>query len=357
MKKLTVGIMGTAKNTGKTTSTIALLNYFCDRAVSVGLTSIGFDGERLDNVTGLPKPRLFVRRNVLAATAETCLAAGSAGIRVIERLGVGTPLGEVICGRVEREGLLVLAGPNQSKYLRPVIDFLHRQGAALVMVDGALNRIVPVVETDGLILATGASYKQNIAEIARDAGHISAICNRPGQIPLPAGIAAAGRTVLWDRPGHVLADTVGSLFQAEDLRPLMNRARSAGGFFCPGVVSPGCLKEMLQMPFPRKSTFIFADPVKLIVGGDPAAAAHFITAVNGRGGTVGYLRPLPLLAVTVNPFYPRYRYETRDYQPAYVDGEELLHRVSSLVDVPVCDVVAQGGEKLSRLVEAMMQKD
>ncbi|MBE3588654.1 MAG: hypothetical protein IMW93_08905 [Thermoanaerobacteraceae bacterium] len=351
MKKFTVGIVGTAKNTGKTTTTIALLNHFYDLGTPVGLTSIGYDGETVDNVTGLPKPRLFVRPGLLAATAEKCLAAGSAGVRVLDRLDISTPLGRITCGRVEREGLLVVAGPNQTRYVRTIIDYFYRHGVQLVILDGALNRIVPMAEADGMILATGAAFNQDIFQVAMHARHVSVICNRPRVIPLPEGVPADGRAVIWSPGGDVLAFAGGSLFREEQLQPLQEAARQAVGFYCPGVIAPNCLKQLLEMPFPPRTTFIFADPVKLIVGGDPAAAVHFIETVLDRGGAVGYRRPLPLVAVTINPFYPSYRYETGDYRPAYVDGEKLLREVSALAGVPVFDVMARGGDGPASLLE------
>lgn len=354
--KIAIGIVGTAKNTGKTTTAVTLLNYFYDAGVPVGLTSIGFDGERLDNVTGLPKPRFFVRRGVLVATAEKCLGISSAGVKVLARLGIGTPLGEVVGVRVEREGLLVTAGPSQTKHLQTVIDYLHRQGGELVIVDGALNRIVPMAAADGLILATGAAYHRDIFKIALEARYVSVICNRPKLVLPPEGLPAVQNTVIWNKQGEVLAQTAGSLFKPEQLKPLAGSAREALGFYCPGVVMPLCLPELLQMPFPAGATYVFADPPKLIVGGDLAAAHNFLEALSNKGGRVGYRRLLPLLAVTVNPFYPRYRYETHQYQPAYVDKEQLLFRVSTLADLPVFNVVAQGGEKLAWMVQVFAQK-
>lgn len=350
MSGIAVGIVGTAKNTGKTTTTIALLNSFYDRGIQVGITSIGFDGETVDNVTGLPKPRLFVRRGVLAVTAEKCLESGSAAFKILDRLDINTPLGRLVCGRVEREGLVVLAGPNRRRYVREVIDYLRGRGNHLVIVDGALNRIVPMAETDGLVLATGGAYNREIPQIALNARRVDAICNGPGSIVPPGGVCAAGRTAIWDGDGQVLAETAPSLLEPEQLLPLAEQAGLAKGFYSPGVVTAYCLQQLLQIPFPPDTDYIFPDPARLIVGGDLETVNRFIDTVVSRGGRAGYYKPLPLLAVTVNPFYPGYRCDTRLYQPAYVDREELLRLVSAMVKVPVFDVALQGGEELAALL-------
>ncbi|MCL6479433.1 MAG: hypothetical protein K6T65_13670, partial [Peptococcaceae bacterium] len=64
------------------------------------------------------------------------------------------------------------------------------------------------------------------------------------------------------------------------------------------------------------------------------------------------LRSLPLIAVTVNPFYPHYRYGTRDYQPAYLDRKQLLSRIRESLKVPVFDVVQGGPEDLAEAIES-----
>jgi molybdopterin-guanine dinucleotide biosynthesis protein len=55
---LSLGVLGTAKNTGKTTTLNALLKCLSEKLLA--LTSIGFDGEDLDHITCLPKPNVFV---------------------------------------------------------------------------------------------------------------------------------------------------------------------------------------------------------------------------------------------------------------------------------------------------------
>ena len=356
MTGISLGMVGTAKNTGKTTTTIALLNSFYDRGIPVGITSIGLDGETSDNVTGLPKPRLFVRKGVLVTTAEKCLALSSAAIKVLDRLDIRTPLGSLVCGRVEREGLVVLAGPARSKNVRQIIDYLWRRGAQMVLVDGALNRFVPLAETDGLVLATGAAYSRENAAVALNASQLEVVCSEARVMDPPERLNGH-RTIIWDAAGQVLAETTGSLLVPEQLVPLAGQVQHARGFHSPGVVVAGCLKQLLQWPFPPDTAYIFSDPAKLIVGGNLETVTQFVETVARRGGVVGYKKALPLLAVTVNPFYPNYRCDTHLYQPAYVDRAELLGHVSAMVKAPVFDVAAGGGEDLAALLLACWRGD
>ena len=82
MQTIIIGIAGTAKNTGKTTTTSFIMaEVKKNEKLNLGLTSIGYDGEDIDNVTGLPKPKIEVWPGVLVAVAEKCLKVSTAEVR------------------------------------------------------------------------------------------------------------------------------------------------------------------------------------------------------------------------------------------------------------------------------------
>ena len=166
---ISIGFAGTAKNTGKTTAALHILGLARSAGLHCGLTSIGYDGENKDNITGLPKPRYFLHPGTILATAESCLKGGSAACRVIERTGVQTVLGPVLVAEVTGPGLVVLAGPNRQSDLRVVFQRFSGLGIDLALVDGAFNRIVPLAATDGLVLSTGAALDERIPTLAAHA--------------------------------------------------------------------------------------------------------------------------------------------------------------------------------------------
>ena len=179
MRKSVVGILGTAKNTGKTTTTNTLLDNAIQNRLSIGLTSIGYDGEDLDNITELPKPRIRGVKGMLIATAERCLTAGTAQIRPIVRTPLKTPLGDIVIGRVVEEGLVVLAGPNKGRDLNTLLQGINELECNLTFVDGALNRLVPLMETEALVLATGASRDTSTEFLAHEVRSIYQIFGLP----------------------------------------------------------------------------------------------------------------------------------------------------------------------------------
>ncbi|MCF8012606.1 MAG: hypothetical protein K9L17_14215 [Clostridiales bacterium] len=343
MKNKALGIVGTAKNSGKTTTTMCLIDYLYDKGICVGLTSIGYDGERMDNITGLPKPRLYVRKGVYVATAEKCLEVSTASIKVIETLDTETSLGKIVCGRVEQEGLLVLAGPNQSNHLRKVKNYLYNLGVEIALIDGALNRIAPMVEADGFILATGASYKQDCAELAMDAFYMNRICNITDQALPPEEFQ---QTVIWDAGGRILGQTGASLFTSGQLDDLKDQANNAKGFYCPGLVMSPCLDTILHMPFPEGIKYYFSDPVKLIVGNDLQQIHNLFEKVLARKGKIYFQKNLNLLAITINPFYPCYDFKLKTYEAAYVDREQLRNCVTKKVNLPVIDTAMDNNNTL-----------
>jgi len=61
---------------------------------------------------------------------------------------------------------------------------------------------------------------------------------------------------------------------------------------------------------------------------------------------VSYKEQLPLLAVTVNPFYPLQRGSAGEFQSASVDRDELQREIQRRVQVQVIDVHRDGSEAL-----------
>ena len=95
----------------------------------------------------------------------------------------------------------------------------------------------------------------------------------------------------------------------------------------------------MEIPFPSAMVWVLQDPTKVLIANEPGLIHGFLLKLREAGSTVVYRNPLPLLAITVNPFYPQYRYETNNYEPAYVERTELKQSVADAAKVPVFDVV------------------
>lgn len=339
MRQLAIGIAGTAKNTGKTTTLNALYEALAgDATLNMALTSIGYDGESFDNVTGLPKPRVTVRAGMYAAVAKRCLAYSRAQMEVLEDTGIQTAMGNILIGRVSKPGKLIISGPNKRKDLRTVLDRLKAHGANLTLVDGALGRILPFVEMDGIILATGAARFADINRLAGDTHAMLSLLSTP---VLPAGSPA------------LMAD---SLLTDAAYEALLTRAQTAQTLTFSGVVMQKYLAKMAREPRLKGKRVLLSDPLKLLLAGMPQETLGALEALRGLPAEVGVERSIRVLGLTINPYYPRYRINREDYEPAYVDRERLFEALSAVSGVPCHDIVRQGVTALADSVTALIKQ-
>ena len=332
MKTLVVGIAGTAKNTGKTTALSALLAEIRQRpeAPLPALTSIGYDGESFDNVTGLPKPRIEVAEGELLAVAERCLFSGSAALEVIETTDIQTPLGKIALGRVTRPGKIVLAGPNNRRDLARIISLFEEQNVPLAIVDGALSRIAPLVLAQALLLCTGAARHSDLDLLTEETKLVVDLLKTP---------------VLEER-GRVLEPP--SVLNQSGFDNFIAAVTNADTIRLEGIFSQQYYPALAgQAKLLSGKRLIFSDSIKLMLSGEAARTCGLLKRLRENGAEVGLARPSNLAAITVNPYYPKYRYDLKEYEATYVDRDELLRRLSGCVEpVPCFDVVRQGGAPL-----------
>jgi len=233
-----IGIIGTAKNTGKTTALTALASEAEKRALRLGLTGIGYDGEAVDSVTLLPKPRVMVSAGSLVATSEQCLTTATAQWELHERTGEATPLGEVCIVRITRPGLILLAGPNKKQPLDLLLQRIDPH-VDLTLVDGALSRMVPLMVTQGVVIATGAARTTDLNLLAEETQAIAdTFCltgfpSSPSADDLPAAI-----TVEQDDGGAKSLPLASVLDEADGKMVCQHVNRHTRKVVIPGIVSP-----------------------------------------------------------------------------------------------------------------------
>ncbi len=325
-----VGIAGTAKNTGKTTALNALVAAAHGRGVPVAVTSIGYDGETVDNVTGLPKPRIVLPPGAVATTADSCVPA--AGWEVLSSTGSRTALGEVLVVRCLEAGPIVLAGPNRRSELARVVEQVQALGPTLILVDGALNRLAPMSVASAFVLATGAARTPEIPVLVRESAAMESFFRLPmrphGGVGAPTVVHTPFPTV--DELVEATAGADGTPVEFSFLLPVH-----------PNVIVKVTHDRRLRG---RVAAVTFFDPVLPLLCGDAMAMAAALQRCRERGVEVAVERPLPLAAVTVNPFLPRP--EGQGYVADAVPAEALLGAFRASLQTPVVDVVAEGPDAL-----------
>jgi len=337
-----LGFVGTAKNTGKTTAALHMLKLASAANYRIALTSIGFDGENIDHITGLPKPRYYAKPGMVIATAQCCLDYGTAQYKDITSIGIRTILGDIVIATVTEAGNVVLAGPNRRVDLQPLLNRLVDMEIDLTFLDGALNRLAAMTLADGIILSTGAAFNEDI-KILTD--HISAMealflhSQYSGKMPeneVCIQFLQNNKTIQILSTGSVLDEN--TLQKIEE----WCEEDEVGDIFIPGVFSPHLFKQMAEryaFKFKGKG-FIFASPLNLLSSGSPEIWQSCFSDLRKNGTEIRYLISTPLRFITVNPFFPKYLQKTATYSAEYVDKKLLLQLTQNKIQkTPVVDIM------------------
>ena len=292
----TMSIVGMCKNAGKTTMLNWLLTSDHLRG-TLGLTSIGRDGESTDVVTGTEKPGIFVKEGTLIATAKDMLRLGDVTKEILMTTGIPTPLGEVVILRARSAGYVQLAGPSITTQLKSVSQSFFELGADRSIIDGALGRksLGARAVAEGVILCTGASYDMNMDKVVADTAHIYHLMNLPKAAELPPE-AAEGLEKCW---------------------------RDNGAAFITGALTDSMVLPLLRSGVLRNGRLVVKDPSKVLLKPDTLdklAARNIVLETEEAART---------LCVTVNPVSA---YGWR------FDKDAFMAAMTAAVDVPVINV-------------------
>lgn len=323
-----LAIVGTAKNTGKTET----LNYILRRwyeeypAKVVGITSIGIDGERRDQVTQTEKPEITLEEQMLFATAEQFYRLKRLPAEVLEvEREFTTSIGKLILSRAKGKGKALIAGPPSTGGLRKVIERMQSWGADLSIIDGALSRVSlasPSV-ADGMVLATGASFSAQPDKLIQRTKELYQLIQLPAlddrTLALSLEQVEQGIKVITS-DGQVIDTGVTSAL-LPDLWEDVKWMKDGGAMFVPGVVNDRLLDKLrMARGF---SKLIVKDFTRFFCTG--AAVRSFLSS----GKEIYCLNKTRLVALTFNP------QSASGYR---LDSEDMCLRLQDTLGIPVYDV-------------------
>lgn len=339
-KHIVIGIAGTAKNTGKTTTLNCLLKEASRRELAIGVTGIGYDGEELDNVTLLPKPRIKVYTNSIIATSEQCLETAAARVKILHRTGMHTALGEILILRVISEGLIVIAGPGKRSELKIIVREMFNRGAMTVFVDGSLNRIAPMSVVDSIVFTTGGARSTDIAFLNREMHSIESLLRIP---VVKRDVFSSSKTL--ERQ---------LLLTREDTDLLLHSiGEEKSAIYISRLISVPALERLCGSLKKNKGSIqqlIFHDPFMLLMNDDICHVQELISAMERSAVTIAY-KYIPLFTcITANPFYPEIT--GNKFISHFLNREELLKRLQSSCSVPVFNTQTV---ELSKLFDTCVQ--
>ncbi len=311
----TLALVGLAKNTGKTVTLAAILAEHASAGRTVGVTSIGRDGEEHDVIDArIDKPRIHLQIGDLVASTAALIRASGLTHERLAQTGIRTPLGEVLIARLAEPGAIEVAGPSAADDVREVRDAMLALGAEQVLIDGAIDRRAassPAV-SDGLVMATGAILATDIERVVTITQEAVDLIGLP--LTENDGVMLDGRLVL-----NAETDAIAALLREHP---------QADTFIVRGALGEGFLDGLLaarRERAGRELKIVAADPTRVFL------SRRGPRWYERQGITIGVLRTIELRAITVNPVAPR----SHAFDSAQL--RQLLRE--SIQGVPVLDVL------------------
>jgi len=328
-----VSIIGMDKNVGKTT----ILNHILREArgrITLGLTSIGRDGEVMDGVTATEKPKIYIQQGTIIATAKQCLLNSDITREILKTTGFNTPMGEIIICRAISDGYVDLGGTSINSYTAKICNELKRFGSKLVIVDGALSRKTSASPsiTNATILSTGAAMSRSMIKVIEETNHTVNLLSLENEVDMVA-IKIANEILLRGKIGVIYKDNsikilnvLTSLGSSKEIVEFLDGNTSY--IVIKGVVSDKLLEDIMASANQYKGvTFLVEDGTKLFL------TKETLYKFKKKGGIIKTIKPINVVCVTANPTSP-FGYE--------FDKHKFLEELRNKLNIPIFDVI--GGE-------------
>ena len=320
-----LSIVGLEKNTGKT----ECLKYVLDRLPvhrkRIAVTSIGIDGETVDQVTRTQKPEIVLREGMYFGTSEMHYRQRRLVSELIDVSDENTSLGRVVTARALTGGKILLSGPSSATSLKRWMGEMRRLDIDLVVIDGALSRMSsasPAV-SQSMILATGAAYSASMSTLVSKTAHVVDLVNLEltseenirKLMPLEKGV--------WFIDKHGLIHSLDALTSlSKDIH--FEGREDCKTLYVAGALVDGFLEKVRKNKSLKQVELVVRDFTKLFV--TPQQFRLFLKA----GGSIKVLQRSKLIAVTVNPTSPS----------GYVlDSDMLCDKLSEAIQLPVYDLL------------------
>ena len=303
-----LSVVGLQKNTGKTETLNYILTRLRECSVTLGLTSIGVDGEKKDICFGTEKPEIKLFENDIFCTSEGFFSKKKIEAEILEVSLEQSTFGRFIIARAKRNGTMILSGPPSTGRLKESLNRMRQFGAELCIVDGALSRLSlssPAV-TDAMILTTGAAVANFIPEVVKKTKFVCDLI----RLPVYQGVP----DLILDSVLNFSFSDYAGLEQAQTV--LLN-----------GALTENFLKQLCKKNLKPDFKLIVQDFTKIFL--HPMTLNLFYA----QGGSLKVLQTPHLIAVTVNPVSPK---------GFVLNSTVLKEKLFETLQIPVYDVREMG---------------
>lgn len=327
LKYNSLSIVGLEKNTGKTECLNYTLKRLQNYPCSVAVTSIGIDGETVDQVYKTQKPEVTIYDGDIFVTSEKLYRQKRITAKIIDILNyASTAMGRLVVAKAINTGKVMLSGPPDTHNLKRLLNEIkNKYNCDLTIVDGALSRLslgAPAV-TDAMILATGAAVSINIQELVNKTKFVF------NMISLPQADESLCEK-LKDLPNGLYAiDTDNEIHDLHVKSALMLNSTTSDIFryghtiYTPGIISDSLINKLKTQKNTESFTLIAKDFTRLF------AAPETISTFMRKGGKISVVEKSNLIAITINPFSP---------SGYYLNSDKMRDALSNAINIPVYDI-------------------
>lgn len=327
-----ISTIGLEKNVGKTETLNFILERLNREKYKIAVTSIGIDGEVLDQVTSTSKPEIYISEGTIFVTSEKHYRQKKFQAEILSISDKTTPLGRLITARALRGGFILLSGPSNTSWVKAVIEETLNLDRDIVIVDGALSRLSvgsPVI-TDGIVLSTGAAVSLNINEVIKKTRHTINLLKI-------SGVDEKTKNILENlKDGIYILE--GSRERKLPIKSILHFLNLEENIFkenmilyISGAITDKFIEYICRQEHVKSLQIIVRDFTKIFIS--PEILNRFLK----KGGTIKVLYSTSLIGVTVNPVSPT------GYS---LDSNQLIDAIKEFVDVPVINVREVKNESL-----------
>ncbi len=320
-----LSIVGLEKNTGKTVCLNYVLSQLKNSTKQIAITSIGIDGESIDQVTHKHKPAIEIYEGMLFVTPELLYKKRKLVAEILAISTQTTALGRLITARAKTDGKIILSGPTSNKSLKEFIAKMQDYGADITIIDGALSRKSsgsPAV-TEALILTTGASVSANISQLVFKTEYVYNLININKVEDVLAAKLLEIESGVWaiNAVEEIINLEINSVLNLEKLKE--NLFNFGTRIYVSGAITDTFFEFLKNQQSIATIEIIVSDFTKIFVS--PAIYYSFIK----RGGKVSVLQKTTLIAICINPTSP---------DGYNLNSDELKQALERKLSIPIYDV-------------------
>ena len=326
LKYKSLSIVGMEKNTGKTECLNYIINRLKDYNYKIAITSIGVDGETVDQVSNTQKPEIRLSENTVFVTSEKHYNERKLTSEIIDLSQRKTALGRLVTAKAKSSGKVVLSGPTSTIWLKELLQQMINLKIDIAIVDGALSRksLGSPSVTQSMVLTTGAALSANIPNLVAKTKFTYSLINLDSFKSSLNEKLLSIESGLWainTEKAEIIDLNIPSSFLLEKHKEKL--FENGNTIFASGVIGDKILNFLRIQKDIVKTVLIVKDFTKIF------ASQEAYNAYIAKGGKIQVLLKTKLIAVCVNPVSPE----------GYVlDSENLVNALEKEINIPVYDI-------------------